>query len=301
MSFMVSKALPDAQPPPTTSPTADTATPAVAQPQADSAATPAGSLTTLKPATARALQPTFDALDKVNARFEAKAGLKSEGKPADHYARVQRADQIFKGLASKPAEQKAYVKEMAKAGEAFGINCGLYDPDAAGRSVAVNAEPSGKLGDAAKVFQSELVGVFGNQQKAQAKNQATPETNADEPAPPAQTTPVSADSAPANAPDAAEVKHGIKQLFAACHLPDSGVIKATDIDRLVDSIPKAERVAIAQKLVPYRQALAGSTQGMTVDELTAAMMKRPSAPEAESVPPTPGGPQDALPTTQPTD
>jgi hypothetical protein len=289
MVYSVAQALPQqqqqAQPSPsaTTSPNGDT--PATALPQAEPTAMPAGSLTTLKPATATALKPTFDKLDAVLAKYGPKAGLKAAGAPADHYARVQLADQVFKGLASKPAEQKAFLQEMAKAGEAFGINCGLSVPDTAA-----------KLASPAKAIQSELVGVFLNQKQTHVKAETKAETKADDSAPQAQTTSSTTGSSQASAPDAAKVKEHIKELFSACGIPPTGAIKAKDIGDLIDKVkPNDPEGKIAKQLKPYQELFEGSSASMTVDQLTAAAMKKLSAPEPETNAPTTAKPEDQQP------
>jgi hypothetical protein len=275
----IAQTLPQAQPQPT--PT-DTSTPATTQPEVAPEATPAGSLTALKPATAAALKPTFDKLDAVIAKYGPKAGLKDTGAPVDHYARVQLADQVFKGLASKPAEQKAFLQEMDKAGEAFGINCGLSVPDTAA-----------KLGSPAKAIQSELVGVFLNQKQTHVKA----ETKTDDPAAQTQTASSTTGSGETTPADAGDARAVAEKLFVKAGVdPKSGVIKSADLDK---PIKESKDDKEKQGLTSLKQLLDTKPQGMTASQLTQLITGAGAKPKPETDKPVRTTEQDPTSTEQP--
>jgi hypothetical protein len=150
-------------------------------------ATPPGVLATARPTLSREsaaeLEQTFAKLDAVLAKY-------SVAKPADHLARVQQAHAVLMKLAANPSAQKAFLREMAQAGAAHGINCGLRE---LGTETALNAAAVGQLRGTAASAQNELKGVVTAQQRAQ---QAQPSTTGD--TPPNQAQPSTTENPPPN-------------------------------------------------------------------------------------------------------
>jgi hypothetical protein len=238
-------------------------------------ATPPGALATARPESttlsresATELKQTFDKLDAVLAKY-------GVPKPVDHFARVQQAHAVLTKLASNPAAQKAFLRKMAQAGAAHGINCGLSELGTR-TPTALNAAVVGTLSGPAAAAQKELTNVFGAQQQAQQAqpgttrnpppNQAQPSTTGDTPPNQAQTTQTSSDQPVTDPKAQAEaVTAAIFQLLNVD--PKSGSITLELIDKKLQTPIAADAKKVLAVLKENFANIAGEDKQATAPEL----------------------------------